>query len=105
MLLVDNLSAAEVFPGAGVAAIAATGATLVRAQRGPGAWPRLRWLARLWRPLLAAPRDLIIVLGAVLPRLFPPGRPRGATRTLPFSAVGNEPENQVRRALAQSAGS
>src|SRR4051812_48925056 len=48
--LVDNLHPSELITGAAIACVSATAAVGVRQQRLVVLRPRLRWLARLWRP-------------------------------------------------------
>jgi multisubunit Na+/H+ antiporter MnhE subunit len=100
LALVDNTPLPELVTGAVAAAIAATGAVLVRGQRRVVARPDARWLRRAWRPLVHLVTDLRPLVGA-LPR-------RGAGSTLaevPYAAVSEEPRETAHRVLTQALGS
>src|SRR5579875_1176889 len=60
-LLIDTTQLAEVLVGAGTAVLAASALELAREQEIIGESVRLRWLVRLYRPLLAVPRDIVTV--------------------------------------------
>ena len=100
LALVDNTPLSELVAGAVAAAIAATGAVLVRGQRRVVTRPDPRWLGRVWRPLARLAAD-IRALVAALPR-------RGAGSALtevPYAAVGEEPREAAHRVLTQALGS
>lgn len=105
LLLIDTVQLPELIVGAGAAILAATGMELAREQSIAGQNVRLRWLARLYRPLLTVPKDIAVVsliaLRAVVHR--PPSQ--GAFRVVPFSCAGEEPYRSGRVALAEAAGS
>jgi multisubunit Na+/H+ antiporter MnhE subunit len=100
LALVDNTPLPELVAGAGAAAIAATGAVLVRGQRRVVTRPDPRWLRRIWRPLVHLVTDMRPLVTA-LPR-------RGAGSTLaelPYAAVSEEPRETAHRVLSQGLGS
>jgi hypothetical protein len=104
MLLVDTREEPQLIAGAAVAAIAAGGSELVRRQRLARVRVRGRWLLRLWRPLLAVPRDLGRLTLAALRAAMPGSRvPAGRLRALGFEpgrvGEGADPEDVGRRAL------
>jgi hypothetical protein len=95
--LVDNTHVPELVVGAGVAAIAATVALVVRQQRRLVLRPRLRWLPRLWRPLAVYPRDMWLLVKAL------PRRRAGRFLALPAPPVADDPSGAARRVLVQAA--
>jgi multisubunit Na+/H+ antiporter MnhE subunit len=97
--LVDNTHGPELIVGAGVSAIAATAALIVRQQRLVVLRPRLRWLLRLWRPLVAYPRDMWL-LARALPR-----RRVGRFYALETRLSGDDPQVAAQRVLMQAAAS
>jgi multisubunit Na+/H+ antiporter MnhE subunit len=105
LLLVDTPPLPELLTGGGVATAAALGVELARHQRPAREIPRTAWLLRLWRPLLSAPRDAIVVSLAVFPQLMRPTGARGRFRTTRFRAPSDEPHDNARRALAEAFGS
>jgi multisubunit Na+/H+ antiporter MnhE subunit len=105
LLLVDLVQQPELITGAVVAAVAATGSELVRAQRdNPLRVPR-RGLLRAWRPIARAPRDLALVIGAIVRQLAERRPARGRVRAIPFRHGGDSPDGIGRRALAEGLGS
>jgi Na+/H+ ion antiporter subunit len=105
LVLVDSAKLPELITGAVVAAIAATGAELVRAQRHQRLRVPLRGLRRAWRPVARAPLDLALVSGAILRQLVERRPARGRVRALPFRHGGGAPDAVGRRALAEGLGS
>ena len=99
LALVDNTHFQELAVGAAVACAGASAAVLVRAQRRLVIRPQLRWLARLWRPIVLYPRDLVLVALA-LARRTP-----GHFVAVPFDARDEDPREAARRVLMKSAGS
>jgi multisubunit Na+/H+ antiporter MnhE subunit len=100
LALVDTTMLPELVAGAVAAAIAATGAVLVRGQRQVVTRPDPRWLRQAWRPLVRLAADVWPLLAA-LPR-------RGAGSTLvevPYAAVSEEPRETAHRVLTQGLGS
>jgi hypothetical protein len=105
LLLVDTIKQPELITGAVVAAIAAVGSELVRVERRCRARPPLRGLARAWKPVVAAPRDLGLVCGAILRQVLERQPRRGRLRALRFRHGGDDPGAAGRRALAEGLGS
>lgn len=101
LVLVDTVAASELVTGAVIAAVGATGATLVRAQRRVVMRPRARWLAGLWRPVMSYPLDLWTLTRA-LARHQPVG---GKLFGVPFAPGGDDARSAARRVLGPSAGS
>ena len=101
LVLVDTVVLPELVTGAVIAAIGASGATLLRAQRRLVMRPRARWLISLWRPVASYPRDLVTVTRALLRRRPAPGR----LYALPFESGADDPRSAARRVLGPSAGS
>src|SRR3954471_23667985 len=97
--LVDNTHVPELIVGAGVAAIAASAAIVVRQQRVVVLRPRLRWFMRLWSPLVAYVRDTWLLLVAL------PRRRTGRFVAVPTEAHADDPKGAARRVLTQTAAS
>ena len=97
--LVDNTHVPELIVGAGVSILAASAALVVRQQRLVVLRPRLRWLFRLWRPLLAFPRDIWLLVKAL------PRRRAGTFYALSASVHGDDPRNAAQRVLMQTSAS
>jgi multisubunit Na+/H+ antiporter MnhE subunit len=97
--LVDNTHTPELVVGAGVAAIGATAALVVRQQRLVVLRPRLRWLLRLWRPLVTYPRDMWLLVRAL------PVRRAGRFVSFESRVEGDDPRTAARRVLIQTAAS
>ena len=101
MLLVYKTEPAEIVAGAVAAALAATGAELVRLRGYAPFSPELRW----GRGLVRLPRDVLVDTWRMLRLLvlhFARGQPVGGRfRTVHFEAcAGREPRKQARRAVA-----
>jgi hypothetical protein len=101
LVLVDTVVVPELVTGAVIAAIGATGATLVRAQRRVVMRPRARWLAGLWRPVMSYPVDLWKLTRA-LARREPVG---GKLFAVSFEPGADDARSAARRVLGPSAGS
>jgi hypothetical protein len=99
LALVDNTHVPELVVGAGVAALGATAALVVRQQRRVVLRPRLVWIARMWRPLTAYGRDLWKLVRAL------PARGGGRFYAIPASDAADDARGAARRVLAQTAGS
>jgi hypothetical protein len=97
--LVDNTHVPELIVGAGVCILAASFAIVVRQQRLVVLRPRPRWLLRLWRPVLAFPRDMWLLVKAL------PRRQVGTFYTLSASVHGDDPRSAAQRVLMQAAAS
>jgi len=105
LLLIDTTDLPELIVGAGAAAIAATGFELAREQRVAGGMSaRLRWLGRLYRPLLNVPSDVLALTGLATRQLIRPRAVNGEFRSVPFETHAEKRETG-RRALAESFGS
>jgi hypothetical protein len=101
MLLVFKTEPAEILAGAVAAALAATGAELVRSKGYAPFSPELRW----WRSLVRLPRDVVVDTWRMLRLLvlhFVRGVPiQGRFRIVHFEAfAGRDPRRQARRAVA-----
>jgi multisubunit Na+/H+ antiporter MnhE subunit len=105
MVLVDTTYLPELLTGVVAAAIAASGSEFVREQRIAQVRPSARWLLPVWRPILRVPVDIALLTGVVLRQLVRRDREVGGLRAIPFSAVGEDPGDQARRALAEGVGS
>jgi hypothetical protein len=105
LLLIDTTDLPELIVGAGAAAIAATGFELAREQRVAGGMSaRLRWLGRLYRPLLNVPSDVLALTWLAARQLIRPRKVNGEFRSAPFRTHAQKRETG-RRALAESFGS
>ena len=67
--------------------------------------PRLRWLLRLWRPVVVYPRDIVLVSAELVRTLANGRRSRGRLLALPFTAREEDPRHAARLVLMKSAGS
>ncbi len=105
MWLEDTVALANMVDGAVAAALGASGATLVYAERLVAFAPRARWALRLWRPLAQFAPDLWTLAVVLLRALGGGERSPGALRALPFELVGDPGEVSARCALATVAGS
>ena len=105
LLLVDTVVVPELVVGAVAAAVGATGAALVRAQRRMLLRPRPRHLRAAGRPLLGLFGDLVPLARVLVARgiLRRPGE--GALVETPFAALGETPEDATERAFAEALGS
>jgi hypothetical protein len=105
LLLIDITDLPELLVGAGAAVLAATGLELAREQGIVGQSIRWRWLLRLHRPLLSAPRDIVIVSLLALRALAGGDARPGRFRAVRFRCGESVPREDGRRALAEAAGS
>jgi hypothetical protein len=105
LLLIDITDLPELLVGAGAATLAATGMELAREQGIVGESIRLRWLSRLYRPLLRAPGDIAIVSLAALRQLVHRDAQVGGFRVVSFSCTEDQAHVSGRHALAEAAGS
>ncbi len=99
LFLVDNTHFPELVVGAGVAALGACAAVVVRQERRVILRPRLRWLVRAWRPVAAYPRDLWLLVVAL------PHRSRGRLVALPAPDLPDDARGAAQRVLMQTAAS
>src|SRR3954451_8692924 len=97
--LVEHTHVPELIVGAGISVLAASAALVVRQQRVVVLRPRVRWLLRLWRPLVAFPRDMWLLVKAL------PRRSAGTFYALPASVHGDDPRSAAQRVLMQSSAS
>jgi len=105
LLLIDITDLPELLVGAGAAVLAATGTELAREQGVVGERIRVRWLARLHRPLVKVPRDVTLVVLAALRGLVRREPRVGCFRAVRFRGELDERHETGRRALAESFGS
>lgn len=105
LLLIDITDLPELIVGAGAAVLAATGFELAREQHILEASVRIRWLARLRRPLAKVPTDVAFLVADAIRQLVRPSSARGEFRAVAFEAGGERRLQVGRRALAESAGS
>jgi hypothetical protein len=105
LLLIDIADLPELIVGAGAAVLAATGLELAREQGLVGQTLRYRWLARMYRPLLRVPGDIVTVSAVALRALVRRDASVGKFRAIPFQAGDEGPKELGRRALAEAAGS
>jgi hypothetical protein len=105
LLLIDTTDLPELIVGAGAAVLAATGFGLAREQDVSRLGARGRWLTRLYRPLLQAPSDIVVVSRLALVQLVRPRAAVGVFRAVPFRCGDDEALETGRRALAESFGS
>ena len=105
LLLADNTVLPELVTGAVITTIGATGAVLVRGQRGRLLRPRARWLLGAWRPLLGLFADVVpllrvLVTHGILRRPAPSGLVE-----LPYERTSDDADDAAHRAFTQALGS
>ncbi len=106
LLLIDTTSLPELIVLAGAAGIAATGFELAREQETAGRLSaRLRWLTSLYRALVKAPSDIVIVSRLALRQLVKPEQVNGTFRAVRFRCGPEHDIETGRRALAEAFGS
>jgi multisubunit Na+/H+ antiporter MnhE subunit len=105
LALVDTVVLPELVAGAVAAAIAATGAVLVRAQRRVLLRPRAAWLRAAWRAFARVPLDLGPLAAALWRRGVRRRDERGALVEVPYAAVGDDARAAAHRVLTQTLGS
>jgi hypothetical protein len=105
LLLIDTVSAPELYAGAGAAAAAAVLFELSREQGLVEASFSPSWLAGSWRVLCRIPSQLALVAREAFAQLVAPRSARGRFRAVPFNAGGERPCDAGRRALAEALGS
>jgi multisubunit Na+/H+ antiporter MnhE subunit len=105
LLLVDTVVVPELVVGAIAAAVGATGAVLVRAQRRLILQPRARHLAAAGRPLLRLFGDLPLLARVLVIRGILRRPQRGELVESPFTALQDTPEDATERAFAEALGS
>jgi multisubunit Na+/H+ antiporter MnhE subunit len=105
LLLVDRTPLDELLAGAGVAALGATAAVLVRARRRVLLRPRARWLTAAWRPVLGIVADLVPLARVLVTRGVLRRQERGTLSEVPYRHVGAGGEDSAHRALTEALGS
>jgi hypothetical protein len=105
LLLIDTTDLPELFVAAGVTVVAATAFSLARERYLVAETVHLAWLARIYRPLAQAPRDIVTVGWLALEQLRHPRHAQGVFRAVPFACGDDEAREIGRRALAESLGS
>jgi hypothetical protein len=104
LLLIDTISLPELLVGAGGVTLAATAFELTREHSALDAGFRGSWLARVYRPLLNVPRDIVWVSLEAMRQLARRDAQRGEFRSARFRCGAQERES-AREALAESLGS
>jgi hypothetical protein len=105
LLLVGSTDVTEVVAGALAAAVAATTAVIVRAQRIVRFRPRARWLRGAWRPPIRMVPEFGLVTAALWRRLVLGREVRGSFRVVPVGARGEDGRSVARRVLTTAAAS
>ena len=105
LLLIDITDLPELIVGIGAALLAAAGFELAREQELADLKTRIRWVARLYRPLLKVPSDVAAVSLVALGQLLRPRTVQGQFRAVPFREREDDRLVAGRRALAESFGS
>jgi multisubunit Na+/H+ antiporter MnhE subunit len=105
VLLADNTVLPELLTGVVAAAIGATGATVVRAQRARLLKPRPRMLSGAWRPLLGVFADLVPLTRVLVTRGILRRPTESRVEETPFTALSDSGEDAAERALAEALGS
>jgi multisubunit Na+/H+ antiporter MnhE subunit len=105
LALVDTVVVPELVAGAVAAAIAATGAVIVRGQRRLLLRPRVAWIRSAGGPL----RGTVTDLGPLARTLWQRGVRRrgghGALVEVPYTAVGDDPDAAAHRVFTEALGS
>jgi hypothetical protein len=94
LLLVGTISEVERIAGLCAAALGATAAEVVRTQGLLRFRVEWRWLRRVWRPLLRAVSDFLLLMAALV------WRSQGTFRELDFPTGGERAVDAGRRAFA-----
>jgi multisubunit Na+/H+ antiporter MnhE subunit len=105
VLLADNTTLPELLTGVVAAAIGATGAVVVRAQRTRLLKPRPRMLKGAWRPLLGVFADLLLLAQVLVARGLLRRPSESRLDETPFTALSGSGEDAAERALAEALGS
>jgi multisubunit Na+/H+ antiporter MnhE subunit len=103
LLLIDTISAPELYAGCGVAVLAGAGFVAAREDAFPQAI-KPQWLLGGWRVLAALPLHIALVCRDALAQPFTRSSSRGRFRVVRFRG-GDAPSDRGRRALAESLGS
>lgn len=105
LLLIDTVSAPELYAGAGATVLAGIAFEVSREQGFAEASFRLAWFARGWRLLWQIPVAIVLVAREALVQLVRPRRSRGAFRAIHFVAGAQGSGDVGRRAVAEAIGS
>jgi multisubunit Na+/H+ antiporter MnhE subunit len=105
LALVDTVVVPELVVGAIAAAIAATGAVIVRGQRRLLLRPRPEWVRCAGGPLRRTLTDLVPLARALWRRGVRRRDEHGAMAELPYAAVADEPDAATHRVFTQALGS
>ena len=105
MVLIDITDLPELIVAVAAALLAAAGFELARDQDIAEGASRVRWLARLHRPILRVPADIAVVSWSALRQLRRPGTVHGEFRAVPFRGPEDSRLELGREALAESLGS
>ena len=105
LALVDTVVVPELVAGAVGAAIAATGAVIVRGQRRLLLRPRLAWMRAAGRPLRRTVADLVPLARALWQRGVRRRGGHGALVEVPYTAVADDPDAAAHRVFTEALGS
>lgn len=105
LLLIDTVSAPELYAGAGATLLAAIAFEVSREVGLAEATISPAWLVRGWRVIASVPRHIVLVSWAALAQLVAPRSVRGRFRAVPFRAGGDGVRDVGRRALSEALGS
>jgi multisubunit Na+/H+ antiporter MnhE subunit len=105
LALVDTVVVPELVAGAVAAAIAATGAVLVRGRRQILLRPRAAWAPAALRAMARFGPDLVPLATALWRRGVRRSGERGRLVEVPYGAVGDDPEAAAHRVLTEAIGS
>ena len=106
MLLIDTVDLPELIVAVAAAGLAATGFELARGQQTVGGLnARLRWLARIHRPLTNVPRDIAVLSARAVRQLVRPKPVNGTFRAVPFRCGPRHELETGRAAMTESFGS
>ena len=105
LALVDTVVVPELVTGAVAAAIAATGAVVVRGRRRLLLRPRAAWARAALGPLRRTVTDLGPLAVALWRRGILRRDERGALVEVPYTAVGDDPSDTAHRVFTEALGS
>jgi multisubunit Na+/H+ antiporter MnhE subunit len=105
LALVDTVVVPELVVGAIAAAVAATGAVLVRSQRRLLLRPRAAWARHAAGPLMRTVTDFGPLARALWRRGIRRRDEGGALAAVPYAAVGDDPRDAAHRVFTQALGS
>jgi multisubunit Na+/H+ antiporter MnhE subunit len=105
LALVDTVVVPELVAGAVAAAIAATGAVLVRGRRQVLLRPRAAWLPGALRAIARFGPDLVPLASALWRRGVRRADERGRLVEVPYGAVADDREAAAHRVLTEALGS